>query len=447
MAVSGAVEYRTASAAPLLSVVVPIYRVERFLPDCLDSLLSCVGSEIEVVAVDDASPDGCPGILDKYASNDPRLRVVHLPANVGLGQARNAGIECSRGRYVWFVDGDDWLPGGALRAVLDRLSETEPDVLVVDHAEVFPDGSALVSSSAELLRGLALPIQLSQQPRLLRLAQSACTKIARRGLLHEAGLRFRPGWYEDSSFSHPLLLAARRIDALDQICYCYRRQSAGSITTTVSRKHFDVFDQYEHVFAVVTRAADRYSTFVPELFRLMVNHYLVILGNDWRLPDNLRRSFFRRAVEHYVRWCPEAGYSIPGGIDGLKHRLLRHNAYRSYTALRSLHRALGRRLPTLYGARRQLVTISDDLAPPSLLSATAPGGSDEVNVSGQIRYDVAGLTLAARNRIDEVITFSPLDALAAAKLTAADLTVLDELSTLGTGERRPVLSAEGTGSD
>src|SRR5690606_20263890 len=122
----------------VLSIVVPVYGVEAYLPECLDSILAePVGpAQLELVVVDDRSPDRSGRLADAAARRDPRGRVLHLATNVGLGRARNAGLAGGRGRYVWFVDGDDWLPEGSVRAVLDRLAETEPDVLVVDHAKV-----------------------------------------------------------------------------------------------------------------------------------------------------------------------------------------------------------------------------------------------------------------------------------------------------------------------
>jgi glycosyltransferase involved in cell wall biosynthesis len=344
----------TSTTAPRLSVVIPVYRVEAYLAECLDSILSHPGDGIEVVAVNDGSPDRCGSILDEYARRDPRLRVVHLPRNVGLGQARNAGIDRATGEYVWFVDADDWLPEGAVAAVRERLAVTHPDVLIIDHAEVFESGLAVLRTAVHAQLDLTAPIHLSQRPELLRLAQSACTKVARRALLDEAGLRFLPGWYEDSSFSHPLMMAARSIDVLHEVCYCYRQRTPGGITTTVSARHFEVFDQYERLFAIVDRASGAYDVFRPELFRLMINHYLVIVGNEWRLPTGMHQAFFRRIAQDYRRWLPAGGYAVPDGVTGLKHRLVKHDAYRAYAALRLAHRQTAgvRRLLSLGEARR-----------------------------------------------------------------------------------------------
>jgi len=327
---------------PLLSVIVPVYDVAAYLPRCLDSILSQADRCTQVIAVDDRSPDASGAILDAYAERDSRVRVLHLPTNVGLGQARNVGIDHAIGEYLWFVDGDDWLPAGAVRAVVERLALTEPDVLIVDHAEVADEMAPLRSASGRVITGVAAPVRLAQRPQLLRLAQSACTKIVRRSFLTDLGLRFRPGWYEDCSFSRLLLLAAGRIDVLDRVCYCYRQDRDGGITRTPSPRHFDVFEQYDALFETLDRKAGAYDEFRPELFRLMIDHYLVIVGHPRRVPDAMRREFFGRMAEQYRRWLPAGGYSVPGGVTGLKHRLVRHDAYRTYLLLRYLYRAVGK---------------------------------------------------------------------------------------------------------
>jgi glycosyltransferase involved in cell wall biosynthesis len=323
---------------PLLSIVVPAYRVEPYLPRCLDSLLSDPSPAVEVVAVDDHSPDSSGAVLDTYAARDPRLHVIHAPVNGGLARARNSGLARARGRYVWFVDGDDWLPAGAVAAVRQRLAATFPDVLVVDHAEVHPDGEwRSVTPPGVLDAGPPRP--LAQRPQLLALAHSACTKVIRRTFLDTIGLRFRGGWYEDGPFSHTLLISAGRIDTLDRVCYCYRQRTSEAITKSVSSRHFEVFGQYARLWADVDAVAPAYDRFRPDLFRLMIDHYLVIAGNSNRLPSSLRREFFARMVTDYRRHAPPGGYPPPRGLAGIKHRLVRDDSYRIYAALRLAWRA------------------------------------------------------------------------------------------------------------
>jgi glycosyltransferase involved in cell wall biosynthesis len=328
---------------PRLSIVVPLYRVEPYLAECLDSILAQATNQVEVVAVDDASPDRSGEIAAAYARRDPRVRVLRLPSNGGLGPARNAGLEQARGEYVWFVDSDDRLPPGAVPAVLERLRSTRPEVLIVDHADSYDDGWVGPGLSGPVLADLAGPVRLSDRPELLRLAQSACTKVVRQALLDELELRFSPGWYEDSAFSHPLLMGARRIDGLPRVCYHYVHRAHSGITKTRSPRHFEVFEQYQRLFEMVEKYG--YDRFRPELFRLMIDHYLVIVGNPYRVPPWMRRAFFRRMASDYRMRLPEQGYELPGGVAGLKHRLVRRNAYLAYAVLRAGHRVRVRLSP------------------------------------------------------------------------------------------------------
>lgn len=154
---------------PLLSIVVPVYGVEAHLYQCLDSVLDGVpaadAAEVELIAVDDASPDRCGEMLRSYAVRRPGVRVVTLSRNVGLGLARNAGLDEATGRYVWFVDSDDWLPPGAVTAVLGRLRRHQPDVLLLDHLRVYDDGRLEVDASSHLLRGMDDCVRLADGPR------------------------------------------------------------------------------------------------------------------------------------------------------------------------------------------------------------------------------------------------------------------------------------------
>ena len=323
----------------VLSVVVPVYGVEDYLHQCLDSIragLTAAENElVEVIAVNDASPDLSGALLDEYAETHDGLRVVHLRHNVGLGLARNAGLAEATGEYVWFVDSDDWLPAGSVRAVLDAVRHDRPDVLLVDHLRVHEDGRVAVDASSHLLAG---PPTIE---RLIGVQHTAWNRVVNRAFLQRNELWFRPGWYEDIPFSNPILLAAERIAVLNRVCYHYRIGRPGAITSTRSDRHFEAFYQYDRLHDwVLARRVD--PALRIKLFTLMINHLLVVAGNDGRMHSSRRRPFFRQLAELYDRHVP-AGYVPPSGTKGLKHRLVAANSYPAYAMLRAAYRAAGRR--------------------------------------------------------------------------------------------------------
>lgn len=114
---------------PLISVIIPIYKVESLLPRCIDSVLVQTHRNLEVILVDDGSPDGCGAICDAYAAKDPRIRVIHQE-NAGLAGARNAGLEIARGEYYGFVDSDDHIAPDMYETLLSAMAEEDADIAV-----------------------------------------------------------------------------------------------------------------------------------------------------------------------------------------------------------------------------------------------------------------------------------------------------------------------------
>ncbi|MEU6666136.1 CDP-glycerol glycerophosphotransferase family protein [Streptomyces sp. NPDC046727] len=291
---------------PRFSLIVPCFKVQGFLRECLDSVLRQSFGDFELIAVDDCSPDGCGAILDEYAGRDPRVKVLHLPENVGLGRARNAGMPLATGDYLLFLDSDDTLTPGALRAVADRLREADdPDVLVFDYARTYWWGGTRRNVLAQVLAEAGPgTFAVSEYPRILDLLMVVWNKVYRRDFVTENGFAFPPGYYEDTPWTFPVLLSARRIAALDRICLNYRQRRQGNILSTTSRKHFDIHDQYERVFAFVAERPEL-AGWRPYLHRKMGEHCLDILAKPDRLPPADKAEFFRRTAEMFRRHRPE----------------------------------------------------------------------------------------------------------------------------------------------
>jgi CDP-glycerol glycerophosphotransferase len=312
-----------------LSVIIPVHRVQGYLRECLNSILDDAGPNIEVVAIDDKSPDRCGEILDEFAERDSRVRVTHLEENVGLGQARNIGLQMATGDYVWFFDSDDYASEGAVEAIMDRLAETRPDVLIFDYARSYWTGKVQRSVINSLFREPPAPdvFTLDERPSVLQLMMTAWNKAIRRQFLVDLDLRFSSGYYEDINVTYPILMAADRLSLLDRVCYIYRQRRSGAITRTTGRKHFDAFRQYERIFEFMDRQGPKVDKFRSLMFDRTIWHLLVILGRGDRVNHKEREEFFAGMSEIYRKYRP-ADHVLPDDKQlAAKYKLLEQNNY------------------------------------------------------------------------------------------------------------------------
>ena len=122
-----------------VSVVVPIYKVERYLGNCIESLIGQTLKDIEIILVDDGSPDNCPSICDEYAAKDGRIKVIHKP-NGGVSAARNDGLKAATGEYIIFCDSDDWMELDAFEVLYEAATTNDSDIAIGDVYMTYGDG-------------------------------------------------------------------------------------------------------------------------------------------------------------------------------------------------------------------------------------------------------------------------------------------------------------------
>ena len=209
-----------------LSIIVPVYKVEEYLGECVDSLLSQTIDDYEIILVDDGSPDNSGKIADEYAAANPdMIRVLHI-YNGGQGRARNFALDIAKGDFVGFVDSDDWVTHDMYEKMYTRAAETGADVVVCDFMERFADG-----------RESMLPASL--QDNWLGSAGSSCNKIFRRSLV--GALRFPVGlWYEDFYFSAVMLLRSKHTEFIAEPLYIYRRGQESTMHNNNAAKNLDM---------------------------------------------------------------------------------------------------------------------------------------------------------------------------------------------------------------
>ena len=129
---------------PKISVIVPVYKVESYLGKCLDSIIGQTYHILEIILIDDGSPDRCGEICDEYAAKDPRIHVIHQQ-NAGLSAARNAGLDIASGDYIMFVDSDDWVEKNTCETVLMIAQQQQADIVCYGYNEVSSSGKILKS--------------------------------------------------------------------------------------------------------------------------------------------------------------------------------------------------------------------------------------------------------------------------------------------------------------
>lgn len=223
------------------SVIVPIYNVEKYLEECVQSVLSQDYEDFEVVLVDDGSLDSCPVMCDSFATHDNRVKVIHK-INGGLSDARNAGINLATGDFICFLDSDDfWDDKCALSKMAKVLSEYNSDVVQYYHKKYIQREDRIVpwrERNMSRFNGKDTNEILTSAVINGNLAISACSMAVSRKLILDNGLYFKKGIKtEDLEWSIRLFLCNPKWSYIDDMFYVYRLGREGSITSSVDYKH------------------------------------------------------------------------------------------------------------------------------------------------------------------------------------------------------------------
>lgn len=226
---------------PLISVIVPVYKVEQFLPRCVDSLLSQTYHNLEILLVDDGSPDRCGEICDEYAAKDPRIRVIHK-ANGGLGSARNAGIAQAKGEYISFIDSDDWVDSDSYSRLYALLLKYSAQMVIAGRYDYYEKSGeerpGLCPQQEEKVTGEEAARRILTWNHM---DTAAWDKLYHRSLF--ASLRYPEGViHEDYPVTYRAALLCKSC-ALGDFSFYHYNHRAGSITKSAfNRRDFAQLD-------------------------------------------------------------------------------------------------------------------------------------------------------------------------------------------------------------
>ena len=206
---------------PLISVIVPIYNVEMYLNRCVDSILKQSYTNLEVILVDDGGIDSCPQLCDEYEKKDSRVKVIHK-TNGGLSDARNAGLEVAKGKFVSFIDADDYLSVDFYKIMYEHLWETKADIVVCDFVET-QDEYILVKHDTKMQRKSYTGRKKIMENFFKRNCTKtviACNKLYRRNLFE--GIQYPKGQiYEDEATTYKVYYKCNKITYISDKLYYF----------------------------------------------------------------------------------------------------------------------------------------------------------------------------------------------------------------------------------
>ena len=253
---------------PLISVVVPIYNVEKYLPQCLDSLLNQTYENLEIICINDGSPDNSLQILHDYANKDNRIKIISQK-NKGLSGARNTGMRNANGEFIYFIDSDDWLSSDYLQNMYDVMVKENVDVVINGlHAYSWDDGRVRIKKSR--YEGVFEENKFNLRKTLGSVM--AWNKLYRREFLQNTGIFYPEGvTCEDCYFYYTVFTKVKKFAVINNGTYFYR-QSGSSIMTQIRSGN----KLYDHV----------------KIFNLIYEYYCENgLLDDYFLPFNLLKSY------------------------------------------------------------------------------------------------------------------------------------------------------------
>ncbi len=224
----------------MISIIIPIYKVEEYIEKCIESVINQTYTNIEIILIDDGSPDNCGAICDKYAENDNRIKVIHK-VNGGLSDARNAGMKIASGDYFVFIDSDDWVDKDYCEFLYNKQKEYDADIVVTPLRSVTQDGADISRKFTH--ETLIMTPEIAMEKMFARDSISWCAqaKLYRKelfeGVIYPVGVLM-----EDKATTYKLYHKANKIIFADTPKYNYLVRSGSIMRSTFSEKRLKSFD-------------------------------------------------------------------------------------------------------------------------------------------------------------------------------------------------------------
>ena len=309
-----------------ISVIVPVYKVEPYLRKCLDSIVNQTYQNLEIILVDDGSPDSCGAICDEYTAKDQRILVIHQP-NGGLSAARNAGLDIATGECIGFVDSDDWVEPKMFEALLWGLETAGADIAVCGRYEEYKDRRVAIDWPEN--QAMNCEEALEELLHNERLQNLVWDKLYRRELFE--GIRFPEGkTFEDIAVMYRLFLRSEKVLCVPGAMYHYL-QRPDSIVSDGSLKN--KFARYEMLWQRYEDLKEDWPQFANLMAAQCISSAISLWAAYYANSEDVRKEYREklRAVSAFARSHPEAGAHTELGLAGrLVFRLVPYDAWWSF---------------------------------------------------------------------------------------------------------------------
>ncbi len=316
-----------------VSILIPVYNVERHIEQCAVSLFEQTYADIQYVFVDDCSTDASLAVLrsvvDRYPQRKPHVRIISLERNSGVGFVRQTALDAAEGTYIMFADSDDWLPLDAVESLVARQQETDADIVDGAYRKIYSQNQSHVVLPYICSDASYLKIALCQ----FVVSSAVWGRLYKRSLIERLNIRFAPGIdnAEDLLFTLKLFLHAKRA-TLSSVVYCYRADNANSYTNSASMKNTISYLKANQLLLDYYAAHDTQRTYDRALQLGMLNVLRLMR----------RRGVSRGEVEKHFSYHPHGlfcrlcAWAIKGGLPISLADIL-------YRILRNIHIALWRK--------------------------------------------------------------------------------------------------------
>lgn len=227
-----------------VSIIIPVYKVEKYISKCLDNLINQTLDDIEIILVNDGSPDNSQKIIDKYVKKYPDKIKSFIKENGGPASARNFGIKKASGEYLGFVDSDDWVDLDLFEKLYNKANETKSDIVVCPIKYVYTDKTTQNIYDEELFHK-----SIVESPKLLEVVKSfTWNKLFKREIWIDNKFEFPHQYFEDNAIMYNILLMANRIECIHDSYYYYNKQNETAITRIIEdRRAYDNFKSCDSI--------------------------------------------------------------------------------------------------------------------------------------------------------------------------------------------------------